>query len=56
MVDFAMDVHKNLYPDQEIPNSLIEKRKSVVEKLKKIFEDEEVGKMIQNARDGRVLF
>merc|ERR1719361_2573461 len=66
MVDFAMDVHKNLYPDQEIPNTLIEKRKSVVEKLKglqenmekiqKIFEDEEVGKMIQNSRDGRVLF
>merc|ERR1719361_522597 len=66
MVDFAMDVHKNLYPDQEIPNTLIEKRKSVVEKLKglqenmekiqKIFEDEEVSKMIQNSRDGRVLF
>jgi len=66
MVDFAMDVHKNLYPDQDIPTSLLEKRKSVVEKLKglqentekiqKIFEDDEVVKMIQNARDGRVLF
>ena len=21
MVDFAMDVHKNLYPDQDVPNS-----------------------------------
>merc|ERR1719361_1814675 len=59
MVDFAMDVHKNLYPDQEIPNTLIEKLKGLqenMEKIQKIFEDEEVSKMIQNSRDGRVLF
>jgi len=22
MVDFAMDVHQNLYPDQEVPQSM----------------------------------
>merc|ERR1712121_304408 len=26
MVDFAMDVHKSLYPDKEVPASLREKR------------------------------
>merc|ERR1719318_463321 len=61
-----MDVHKNLYPDQEVPKSLTEKRRDVVDELKrlqeqteqiiKIFEDEEVVKMIQTSRDGRVLF
>jgi len=66
MVDFAMDVHKTLYPDLEVPKGLTEKRRDVVDELKrlqeqteqiiKIFEDEEVIKMIQSSRDGRVLF
>jgi len=66
MVDFAMDVHSSLYPDQDVPQSLKDKRKNVVEELKrlqaetdpivKIFEDPEVGKMIHTSRDGKVLF
>merc|ERR1719472_346748 len=34
MVDFAMDVHGTLYPDQEVPKSLVDKRAMVVEKFK----------------------
>ncbi|KAK2145216.1 hypothetical protein LSH36_694g01100 [Paralvinella palmiformis] len=66
MVDFAMDVYSNLYPDSKIPPSFHEKRAKVVAELKKlqmetepiikIFEDEEVSKMIQTTRDGRQLF
>uniref|UniRef100_S4RBQ4 Eukaryotic translation initiation factor 3 subunit E n=1 Tax=Petromyzon marinus TaxID=7757 RepID=S4RBQ4_PETMA len=66
MVDFAMDVNKNLYPNQDIPQTLKEKRAQVVSQLKqlqaetepivKMFEDAEVQRQIQNARDGRQLF
>lgn len=66
MVDFAMDVHKNLYPDQRDPVALREKRQEVVGKLKtlqaetdvitKIFEEPEVQRQIQSSRDGRQLF
>ena len=30
MVDFIMDVHKTLYPDQEIPKNLYEKQHAKV--------------------------
>merc|ERR1719509_288390 len=60
MVDFAMDVHKSLYPDKEVPASLREKRTQVVENFKKlqaetdpvlkIFVDPEVTRQIQSAR------
>uniref|UniRef100_A0A9J8DGC3 Eukaryotic translation initiation factor 3 subunit E n=1 Tax=Cyprinus carpio carpio TaxID=630221 RepID=A0A9J8DGC3_CYPCA len=66
MVDFAMDVYKNLYPDKEIPHSLREKRTSVVAQLKqlqsetepivKMFEDPETQRQMQSTRDGRMLF
>jgi len=66
MVDFAMDVHSQLYPDQDVPTSLKDKRRNVVDELKrlqsqvepiiKIFEDPEVGRMIQTSRDGKALF
>lgn len=66
MVDFAMDVHKNLYPDQDVPNSLKGKRQDVVAQLKslqaetelitKIFEDPEVVRQMQSSRDGRQLY
>merc|ERR1719158_1714083 len=36
MVDFAMDVHKSLYPDQEVPATLVEKRAQVVEQFKQL--------------------
>lgn len=66
MVDFAMDVHKSLYPTQEVPYSLHQKRTDVVSQLKRLQEQtekitnlmdqEEVIKQIENARDGRQLF
>ncbi|KAK7504078.1 hypothetical protein BaRGS_00004810 [Batillaria attramentaria] len=66
MVDFAMDVFKNLYPDQKDPANLREKRQDVVTKLKslqaetdvitKIFEEPEVQRQIQSSRDGRQLY
>merc|ERR1719186_479483 len=34
MVDFAMDVHKSLYPDQEVPGTLKDKRSQVVVNFK----------------------
>merc|ERR1719225_1171765 len=39
MVDFAMDVHKSLYPDQEVPPTLKDKRTQVVENFKKLQAD-----------------
>ncbi|KAI2652979.1 Eukaryotic translation initiation factor 3 subunit E-B [Labeo rohita] len=66
MVDFAMDVYKNLYPDKDIPHSLREKRTTVVAQLKqlqsetepivKMFEDPETQRQMQSTRDGRMLF
>ena len=29
MIDFALDVHKTLYPDQDVPKELAEKRPQV---------------------------
>ncbi|TSK31512.1 Eukaryotic translation initiation factor 3 subunit E-B [Bagarius yarrelli] len=66
MVDFAMDVYKNLYADKEIPHALREKRSAVVAQLKqlqsetepivKMFEDPETTRQMQSTRDGRMLF
>ncbi|KAI0224241.1 Eukaryotic translation initiation factor 3 subunit E [Lamellibrachia satsuma] len=66
MVDFAMDVHRTLYPDQDVPAVLRNKRSEVVAELKKlqmqtdeitkIFEEVEVRSMIETARDGKQLF
>ena len=65
MVDYTMEVHKTLYPDQEVPQKLAEKRLKVVEEFKslqaatdpilKIFADPEVTKQIQNSRDSKQL-
>merc|ERR1719225_530855 len=65
MVDFAMDVHKSLYPDQEVPPTLVDKRASVVEQFKqlqadtdqvlRIFTEPEVTKQIQASRDSKQL-
>ncbi|XP_002735030.1 eukaryotic translation initiation factor 3 subunit E [Saccoglossus kowalevskii] len=66
MVDFAMDVYKNLHPEIEVPLQLRDKRQEVVSELKKlqgetepivkIFDDPEVNTQVQNTRDGRQLF
>merc|ERR1719225_1684978 len=65
MVDFAMDVHKSLYPDQEVPPTLVDKRASVVEQFKqlqaetdqvlKILTEAEVTRQIQQSRDSKQL-
>merc|ERR1719270_671233 len=65
MVDFAMDVHKSLYPDQEVPPTLVDKRASVVEQFKqlqadtdqvlKILTEAEVIRQIQQSRDSKQL-
>ena len=41
MVDFIMDVHKTLYPDQEIPQSLYDKRTKVVDDFKRLQKENE---------------
>eukprot|EP00057_Strongylocentrotus_purpuratus_P012882 XP_011667356.1 PREDICTED: eukaryotic translation initiation factor 3 subunit E isoform X1 [Strongylocentrotus purpuratus] len=66
MVDFAMDVYKTLNEDQEVPQTLKEKRADVVNQLKRlqqdtepiieIFENADVREHIQSARDSRQLF
>merc|ERR1719481_1699971 len=65
MVDFAMDVHKSLYPDREVPNTLKDKHALVVENFKKlqgetepvlkIFVDAEVQRQMQLSRDSKQL-
>ena len=65
MVDFAMDVHKSLYPDQEVPPTLVEKRAKVVEQFKqlqtetdsvlRILTEPEVTRQIQQSRDSKQL-
>merc|ERR1719391_895805 len=65
MVDFAMDIHQNLYPDKPTPEELPERRTRVVSELKrlqtetepifKIFSDSEVQKQLQTSRDHRTL-
>merc|ERR1719282_1474989 len=65
MVDFAMDVHKSLYPDQEVPATLVEKRAQVVEQFQqlqsgtdsvlKIMTEPEVTKQTQQCRDSKQL-
>merc|ERR1719232_205060 len=65
MVDFAMDVHKGLYPDQDVPPTLVDKRSKVVEQFKqlqaetdsvmKILNEPEVQRQIQSSRDSKQL-
>merc|ERR1712142_1338270 len=55
MVDFAMDVFRQLYHDKEVPKELRDKRVTVVP-ITTILEDPHVTEQIQNSRDGRQLF
>ena len=65
MVDFIMDVHKTLYPDQEIPKNLYEKRTTVVENFKRLqlenehilktFQDQKVHQQLSQNRDSKNL-
>merc|ERR1719266_785141 len=65
MVDFIIDVHKTLYPDQEVPKSLYEKRTTVVATFKRLqdenqlilktFQDPKVHQQLQQNRDSKQL-
>merc|ERR1719288_443918 len=65
MVDFAMDVHKSLYPDQEVPATLVEKRAQVVENFKRLqqenehvletFQDPKVHQQLGQNRDSKQI-
>ncbi|GIY31435.1 eukaryotic translation initiation factor 3 subunit E [Caerostris darwini] len=65
MIDYAIDIHKQLHPNAIIPEELLEKRRKVVNELKiyqeetnhirRIFESQPVVKQIETTRDGRTL-
>lgn len=65
MIDYAIDIHKGLYGDAEIPEELLEKRAKVVSELKmcqdetayirNLLDDTAVTKQIEQTRDGRTL-
>jgi len=65
MVDFAIEIHASLYPDDPNPQALINKRVEVVAKLKRnkteagpildILGDEDVQKQVQLSRDHKTL-
>merc|ERR1719464_2507701 len=65
MVVFAMEVHKSLYPDKEVPTSLKERRVDILNNFKKlqaeteqaikIFEKPEVTEQIKQSRDSKQL-
>ncbi|GFU51988.1 eukaryotic translation initiation factor 3 subunit E-A [Nephila pilipes] len=60
MIDYAIDIHKQLHPNAVIPEELLEKRKKVVNELKiyqeetnhirQIFESQTVVKQIETTR------
>nr|QBH73831.1 eukaryotic translation initiation factor 3 subunit E [Brunneria borealis] len=65
MIDYAIDIRKQLHPKQEVPETLKERRAQVVqqlgeltkscEELTKLMQDEEVMKSIENMRDSKTL-
>lgn len=65
MIDYAIDIRKQLYPDEEVPEDLKQRRVHVVAQLQelqqevepilKIMADEEVMKNMENMRDSKTL-
>lgn len=65
MIDYAIDIRKQLYPKEEIPEDLKQRRIHVVAQLQelqevvkpilKIMEDDEVMKNMENMRDSKTL-
>ncbi|XP_076039971.1 eukaryotic translation initiation factor 3 subunit e [Oratosquilla oratoria] len=65
MVDFAVDIHTTLYPDQPVPEELPEQRELVLSELKKveaeaepivqIFTQDEVQNQLQTSRDRQLM-
>lgn len=67
MLDYAIDIHKSIYPDQEAPAELVQKRNGVFKKLERLdranmpflnmFNEEnpEVHEIVEKSRDARDL-
>lgn len=65
MIDYAIDIRKQLYPDEEIPEELKVRRTYVVSQLKElqdkvqpileIMENDEVMQNMENMRDSKTL-
>jgi len=65
MVDFYIEEFKKLYPDQEVPEEMQDKRKAVVDEFQRlqeetkplldIFSEPQVTAQIQNSRDAKQL-
>lgn len=65
MIDYAIDIHKIIYPDQEEPSDLVQKRSNVLKKLDRLdkankpfldmFSNPEVHEILGRSRDSRDL-
>lgn len=65
MIDYAIDIRKQLYPDEEVPEDLKQRRIHVVAQLQElqqevepilqIMGDDEVMKNMENMRDSKTL-
>lgn len=65
MIDYAIDIRKQLYPDDEIPDDLKQRRSHVVSQLQElqqevepiltVITDEEVMKNMESMRDSKTL-
>ena len=65
MIDYAIDIRKQLYPNEEVPEDLKQRRVHVVAQLQelqqevqpilKIMADDEVMKNMENMRDSKTL-
>jgi translation initiation factor 3 subunit E len=65
MIDYAIDIRKQLYPNDEVPEDLKQRRVHVVAQLQelqqevqpilKIMADDEVMKNMENMRDSKTL-
>lgn len=65
MIDYAVDIHKLIYPDQEPPSELVQKRTNVFKKLERLekanmpflemFSNPDVPQLLENSRDARDL-
>ena len=63
MIDYAIDIRKQLYPNEEVPEDLKQRRVHVVAQLQelqqevqpilKIMADDEVMKNMENMRDSK---
>lgn len=65
MIDYAIDIHKIIYPEQDAPGELVQKRTNVFKKLERLekanmpflnmFSNPEVHEILEKSRDPRDL-